>query len=62
MAGYEGLSDKSSGKFGEVSERRSTTPLKDLDFLREVKKDLTVAREQCYQRGLLQTTKWLAGG
>ncbi|XP_045605191.1 cell division cycle protein 23 homolog isoform X2 [Procambarus clarkii] len=60
MAGYEGLCDKSAGRFGEVMDRRSTSPLRDLDFMREVKKDLVVAREQCYQRGLLQTTKWLS--
>ncbi|XP_042239731.1 cell division cycle protein 23 homolog isoform X2 [Homarus americanus] len=60
MAGYEGLCDKSSGRFGDVSGRRSSSPLKDIEFLREVKRDLIVAREQCYQRGLLQTTKWLS--
>ncbi|KAK3868893.1 hypothetical protein Pcinc_025751 [Petrolisthes cinctipes] len=36
------------------------SPLKDVNFLNEAKKDLLVAREQCYQRGLLQTTKWLS--
>ncbi|XP_050720538.1 cell division cycle protein 23 homolog isoform X1 [Eriocheir sinensis] len=33
---------------------------RDLPFLREVKRDLTVAREECVRRGLLHTTKWLS--
>lgn len=35
---------------------------RDLPFLREVKRDLTVAREECVRRGLLHTTKWWVGG
>lgn len=58
MAGFVGLSDKSSGRFGDITERSSISPLKDVNFLQEAKKDLLVAREQSYQRGLLQTTKW----
>lgn len=35
---------------------------RDLPFLREVKRDLTAAREQCVRRGLLHTTKWWVWG
>ncbi|XP_063884068.1 cell division cycle protein 23 homolog [Scylla paramamosain] len=33
---------------------------RDLAFLREVKRDLTTAREECVRRGLLHTCKWLS--
>ncbi|KAK7072146.1 Anaphase-promoting complex subunit 23 [Halocaridina rubra] len=59
--GYEGLADTSSGRFGEVTEGGVIlSPQRDLVFLQEAKKDLILAREQCYHRGLLNTTKWLS--
>ncbi|XP_047471671.1 cell division cycle protein 23 homolog [Penaeus chinensis] len=62
MARHEGLADKSSSRFEDISRpgRPSSPPHKDMEFLRALKKDVMVAREQCYLRGLLQTTKWLS--
>lgn len=50
-----GVSEGVAGPVVMAGEREGG---RDLPFLREVKRDLTVAREECVRRGLLHTTKW----
>lgn len=59
MTGYVGLHDKSSGNFGtKLYMLEEPIIEKNEYFLKEIKKDLLIVEQECFQRGLLHSKKW----